>query len=188
MVMELVVREIPEEGLELRCDAADTKWFQQVLSDALGGIRKTGDKGDLNLFLLRTGENVDCRGELAFDSHPVCARCLKEYRSHLTLPIHFVMAPLYENDQQMRQEMEAEVEITADDLEFSYYRGDRINLGEMIREQIILELPIQPVCKEECKGLCPHCGQNWNEGDCSCKEAEPVASAWEALKAFRPRK
>ena len=56
----------------------------------------------------------------------------------------------------------------------------------MLREQILLAVPLRVLCIEECKGLCPHCGKNLNEGQCSC--AEPLEDPrWAALKDIRKR-
>ena len=60
---------------------------------------------------------------------------------------------------------EAEREVEDDDLETSYYRDDQIDLNELLREQFYLALPMKPLCREDCKGLCPQCGTNLNTGD-----------------------
>src|ERR1044072_582574 len=62
----------------------------------------------------------------------------------------------------------AETEDEEDDLETSYYRDDQIDLNELLREQFYLELPMKPLCTEDCKGLCPQCGTNLNTGTCDC--------------------
>jgi uncharacterized protein len=63
---------------------------------------------------------------------------------------------------------EAEREVEDDDLETSYYRDDEIDLNELLREQFYLALPMKPLCREECRGLCPQCGTNLNTGSCDC--------------------
>jgi uncharacterized protein len=55
-----------------------------------------------------------------------------------------------------------------EDLETSYYRGDQIDLKELLREQFYLALPMKPLCREDCHGLCPQCGTNLNTGTCAC--------------------
>ena len=55
----------------------------------------------------------------------------------------------------------------------SYYRDDQIDLNELVREQFYLALPMKPLCREDCRGLCPQCGVNWNTGTCEC------GSGWE---------
>ena len=68
---------------------------------------------------------------------------------------------------------EKDQEVGDEDLETSYYRDDRIDLNELLREQFYLALPMKPLCREECRGLCAQCGTNLNTGSCDC------APAWE---------
>jgi uncharacterized protein len=64
---------------------------------------------------------------------------------------------------------DAEREVEEEDLETSFYRDDRIDLNELLREQFYLALPMKPLCTEECRGLCPQCGINLNTGTCGCE-------------------
>lgn len=63
-------------------------------------------------------------------------------------------------------------ELDSENLSVAYYEGDRIDLGEEVRQSIILALPMKPVCREDCLGLCSHCGRNLNKEKCGCKEEE----------------
>ena len=58
-----------------------------------------------------------------------------------------------------------------------YYEGDRLDLGEVIREQVLLGLPLKPLCREDCQGLCPRCGKNRNAGPCGCTPEEEAGDA-----------
>src|SRR3989338_3312425 len=109
--MEIIVREIPEAGLELSLNSSQTEWFRHALVSSLGPLFKKGDQGFGELFLLRTDSNVDCSGTIGLDCHPACSRCSKEFRYHTEFPIHFTMAPLYESERQMKQEAAANVEV-----------------------------------------------------------------------------
>ncbi|NNN19218.1 MAG: DUF177 domain-containing protein [Acidimicrobiaceae bacterium] len=60
------------------------------------------------------------------------------------------------------------------------YSGDIIDVGEMVKDQVLLELPLAPLCKDECKGLCVSCGSDQNLGDCGCVETE-IDPRWQAL-------
>ena len=70
-------------------------------------------------------------------------------------------------------EADADIDETEEEDEIYYYQGDHIDLAPMLREQMILAAPIQPLCSENCAGLCPRCGQNLNEERCACAP-EPV--------------
>jgi uncharacterized protein len=79
-----------------------------------------------------------------------------------------------------------ELSVTEAEAEIGYYQGEGLLLEEALREQVLLALPLKAVCREDCKGLCPHCGKNLNEGQCSC--AEPVDDLrWSALKEIRDK-
>jgi uncharacterized protein len=91
-----------------------------------------------------------------------CSRCLEPFR----MPVNAAFDIRYHPASEMSQDEEREVE--EDDLETSYYRDDQIDLNELLREQFYLELPMKPLCTEDCKGLCPQCGTNLNTGTCDC--------------------
>jgi len=93
-----------------------------------------------------------------------CSRCLEPFRVPVSAPIDTLFLPADANvgvDER---------EVREDDLGVSYYRDESIDLGEVMREQFILALPMKPVCSEECRGLCPVCGVNRNREDCGGHE------------------
>jgi uncharacterized protein len=63
---------------------------------------------------------------------------------------------------------ESEREVGDDELDTAFYQDGVIDLGQLVREQILLLLPMKPLCKESCAGLCPVCGTNLNTGSCAC--------------------
>jgi uncharacterized protein len=71
-----------------------------------------------------------------------------------------------------------------DDLDVSIYDGEKIDLTDLVREQILLDLPTQILCQEDCKGLCQKCGANLNEVNCNCEENE-IDPRWSALKNLK---
>ncbi len=107
----------------------------------------------------------------------VCSRCLEPF----TLPVDVAFDVLYLPHTDNKGE--GEVEIEEDDLDVAFYRDDVIDLGQLMREQFYLALPMKPLCVEGCRGLCPHCGTNLNQGSCSC-EATWTDPRLEALKAL----
>ena len=76
--------------------------------------------------------------------------------------------------------------ITAPETEIGYYQGDSLLLEDVLREQVLLSLPVRTLCKPDCKGLCPRCGENRNSQSCSC-EVGPSDPRWEALAGLRGR-
>lgn len=92
-----------------------------------------------------------------------CSRCAEPFRIDVDAPFDLVYLPQAENAG------EGEREIGDEDLNTSFYRGEAIDLGDLLREQFYLALPMKPLCSPDCKGLCPECGTNLNRGTCDCK-------------------
>jgi uncharacterized protein len=76
--------------------------------------------------------------------------------------------------------------ITAPETEIGYYQGDSLALEDVLREQVLLSLPLKTLCKPDCKGLCPRCGADRNRQPCSC-DMGPSDPCWEALAGLRGR-
>ena len=74
-----------------------------------------------------------------------------------------------------------EVKIDEGEAEIGFYDGLGMELADIIKEQILLALPIKRTCREDCKGICPLCGANRNEVACNCHE-QPADDRWNALK------
>lgn len=76
-----------------------------------------------------------------------------------------------------------EKELSDDDMGICYIEEDEIDLHEIIRQEVVFNLPVRVVCSDDCKGLCPHCGANLNQGGCKCEtEADPRWTALNKLK------
>jgi uncharacterized protein len=131
-------------------------------------------KGELTKRIIETDVvgTIDTAIELA------CTRCLQPIAESISIPfdVSFV-APEHFPEAK-------EVEIKGEDLEADAFNGDRIDLKELVREQILLSLPEQLFCKEDCKGLCAKCGANRNLIDCNCEENE-IDPRWSALKGLK---
>jgi uncharacterized protein len=79
-----------------------------------------------------------------------------------------------------------ELSVTDAEAEIGYYQGDGLLLEDVLREQVLLALPLKVTCREDCKGLCPECGKNLNQEQCSCSR-EVEDPRWAALKDVRSR-
>src|SRR5689334_20954244 len=91
-----------------------------------------------------------------------CSRCLEPF----TLPVDQTFDLRYQPHAQNTGEGEREIE--EDDLTTAFYENDEIDLGQLMREQFYLALPMKPLCADDCKGLCPLCGKNLNRETCAC--------------------
>jgi uncharacterized protein len=76
--------------------------------------------------------------------------------------------------------------VTTAEAEVGYYQGEGLLLEDVLREQVLLALPLKAICREDCKGFCPHCGRNLNQEQCNC--TEPLDDLrWSALKDIREK-
>jgi uncharacterized protein len=107
-----------------------------------------------------------------------CSRCLEPY----TLPVDSAFDLRYLPH--ALNEGEGEREVEEDDLTTAFYENEQIDLGQLIREQLYLAMPMKPLCRDGCKGLCPECGTNLNRGTCDCRHHwdDPRLAALKALK------
>lgn len=93
-----------------------------------------------------------------------CSRCLEAL--DCTIDERFELDYVLGKDPYQRME---QIELKKDDINRVYFLGDSIDLSIGIRETILLSIPIAPLCKENCAGICHHCGKNLNKGKCDCK-------------------
>jgi uncharacterized protein len=109
----------------------------------------------------RSGERVSVRGTVRTRAHVECVRCLREF--DLTLEVPMV---LYAERTGSTSRAEQD-QLERDDY-MLFHDGRRLDLRETVRELLLLELPITPLCREDCPGLCPKCGAELSLGPCRC--------------------
>lgn len=117
----------------------------------------------------KTGETVSVRGNVFSVARLDCARCLQAF----DLEIAAETSLLAERSGQAARDEQRQLERDAYML---FHDGRRLDLRESVRESLLLELPISPHCREDCRGLCPRCGANRNEGACACETADSRGS------------
>jgi uncharacterized protein len=109
-----------------------------------------------------------------------CARCLDPVEHALKGDFDLIFRPLGVD------QGPPEHSINTDETEIGYYHKSGLVLEDVLREQVLLSLPARTLCREDCKGLCPRCGQNLNSEACACDEA-PVDPRWSALSDLGSR-
>ncbi len=126
----------------------------------------------LDVILSRSGENILVKGTVGFTLKLPCSRCSKEILTRKTekIEVRYVPDTLFET----------EFELTETDVNTVFYQGNIVDLEQPVRDAIVLSIPMKFVCKADCKGLCPRCGKDLNEGKCSCTE-RGVDPRWQAL-------
>ena len=109
-----------------------------------------------------------------------CARCVEPVEIPLAAEFDLIFRPVGVDGES------PERSITAPETEIGYYQGDSLALEDVLREQVLLSLPVRTLCKPDCKGLCQRCGANRNSQACSCEDG-PSDLRWEALSGLRSR-
>lgn len=159
--MFIDVKEVPPEGQAVERD---------IPADSLSlemGIRIL-DQAHISGRLTPADEGAFCLlGSLDAPVETECVRCLEPFvlKVHERLDLLYMPRSANVGPKRVKDE---ELELSEKDLAVSFYRDDRIDLAQMIREQVYLALPMKPLCKEDCRGLCPECGTNLNLSSCSC--------------------
>src|SRR5271157_3548345 len=119
-------------------------------------------------------------GRFAGSFQVPCARCVEPVGIPLESDFDLIFRPAGADSEA------PERSITAPETEIGYYQKDSLLLEDVLREQVLLSLPVRTLCKPDCKGLCPRCGENRNSHPCSCEEG-PSDLRWEALAGLRGR-
>ena len=157
--MNVKIRDIPEAGLELHQPLGPA-----FLADALAGLPADLGRshGEVSLRVSRDDDNVFVRGQVTGETHVECVRCLREVRLALDAPIDLVYLP--EGD----EGPDDDGEVGEEQRDYATHDGKEIRLDGELREALILSLPLNPLCRPDCRGLCPQCGEDRNEHICGC--------------------
>jgi uncharacterized protein len=168
----------------------DTAWWRANVPASTDLPERLDEPLHLGLEAYRVGDDVLLAGRLYGWLELQCGRCLARYRHRLDEPFRLVLEPAgnrVPTDPEGAEALARCGVCLGDELETGWYRGPEIELGELVRELVALGLPVQPVCREDCAGLCPRCGADWNQGRCTCPETK-LESPFARLAALRPRR
>lgn len=176
---ELIVSiaRIPEQGLEISRDMP-REWLDNIpeFSDDSG----PHIEGDIHLTgrIAAEGGNLRLRGRVEADLVTICVRCGEEIHCPLDGEFDLTLLP------GPGPELPEEMELTPEDVSQTYYTGDEVDLNPFFQEQVALEVPLQPLCREDCAGMCTSCGANLNFEKCGCekKQGDPRLAVLRDLK------
>lgn len=156
--MLIKIDNIPAEGLNVEATYSGQQFFQ-LLEDS--EPRDFGlEKVDVACMIKREMQNVILQGTVTTNLELSCSRCLRHVEFPLATEFDYILMPEPAFGEEER-------ELSSEDLDFIFYRDDMVDLSQIIVEQVVLKIPIRPLCSENCKGLCSVCGQDLNEGSCS---------------------
>lgn len=137
---------------------------------------------DLVADVQKDGSKVRLTGHLRAALECECSRCVEPFEVPVDVPLDLLFLPATEIAG------EGEHEVGDNDLGVSFYRDDVLDLAEIMREQFYLALPMKPLCRDDCQGLCPVCGINRNRETCTCQPewVDPRMDALRALAKSKP--
>jgi len=130
---------------------------------------------------IHVGRMIEIEGRIETSAALTCSRCLN--RVERPLESRFAVT-FFQDAGEEPEDEEEEVELAAEDLSLIPFHGEEIDLREPVQEQVIMALPIQVLCREDCKGICPQCGADLNEEECGCSPAvfNPKFAALKKIK------
>ncbi|HEV2283321.1 MAG TPA: DUF177 domain-containing protein [bacterium] len=149
---------------QLSAPSEDTAFAEPVT----GEITLTGAAGGVSL-----------RGRVRTVARCVCGACLRRFELPIAVDVTEEFGPRGERPEAIGEEHE----LTAGDFLVPVEAGDTIDVTEVVRQHVLLALPLAPRCRDDCPGLCPRCGADLNDGPCGCDPHE-VDPRLEALRRW----
>ncbi len=189
--MLVKIEEIRDEGLQVK-----KQMSLELLGAALegSGFQPT-EPLDVSASLRKVGGGVLLEGKFTSRVVAECKRCLTEAK--LSLPVSFTINLVPESlargegvldEEEMEEKDRGQTEsggsFALDDADEEVFDGKVIDLEPIVREQVLLALPMNALCREDCGGLCMKCGQNLNEKQCGC-DTKFVDPRFAKLKDFK---
>ncbi len=165
--MLICIDDIKDQGLSIE--------FQEKPEDfpILEDITKTGETYfpatlKFQVRAIRIKEMVEVEGRFDTKAQLTCSRCLKQFET--PLGANFIITYTRGQPDVTTTSGGEGIEISAEESGLIMYSGREIDLREALQEQVVMSIPMQPICAEACRGLCSRCGADLNAGDCDCRE------------------
>lgn len=158
--MKIIVSKIPDEGIEIH-SSENAESLNISPSDLI-----LGDDVHIDAMIRREGDIFFVDGMIKTVLSLTCSRCAVEFLHPVDTFFHCHEEPIG------NASTEIELALKKRDMDIDHYAGDEVEINTLFREQVMLSIPMHPLCKPDCLGLCPKCGQNLNIGKCDCKEEE----------------
>lgn len=169
--MKILVDRLKGTPTDFRFEPDDPGWAEarDVVPELSGELAETPTA---SVRAHRMGADLYLEGELDGALELECSRCLARYRHPLHEPFRLVLEPA---GARVPSEPEAARDLArlgmclGEELELGWLQGPEIDLRAFLREVVALALPVQPLCREDCRGLCPRCGADRNVEPCRCR-------------------
>ncbi len=184
--MKVAIDQLSGEPCDLRHGISKSRWEEYCSETAQmqGEVARDFEF----LFSARlVGDDVLVEGRLEGAIEVECSRCAASYRHALQEDFGLRLEPLKSRqppDPEGQRSLDRRGVWLGEDLGSGFYRGRQLDLEDYFAELISLALPMVPLCREECPGLCPHCGASRSSGCCGCEDSKPD-SPFAALAALK---
>jgi len=176
--MKIRFDDITEKGLVLEFSGTE-----DILSPVLQSVKLPKGtsiapalRGEIHLEATDDGASV--HGVVTVRLGLECSRCLIGFEADRSIPLSFFVHRVGEGAEDLDKAL---LEAEPQDLVVT---GSELDLGDLIVQEILLDLPMQPLCDEECQGLCPRCGALKGSEQCACSENKNLDPRWEKLTGF----
>ena len=184
--MKLHVDRLSETPTEVRLEP-DAGWWRETCALLPELPAAEPESFHLELRAHRMGAELYLEGTLVGVAELACGRCARRYRQPLREGLRLVLEPVGERaptDPEGAATLARDGVWLGEEIESGWFRGPVIDLGSHLREVVALALPVQPLCREECRGLCPRCGVDRNVEKCGC-ETKPSHSPFAVLAGLK---
>jgi uncharacterized protein len=173
--------EIPRDGLDVVANRGKA-WVPRLLEGMNAHPLRACRMREVTLFLSLEGRDLEASGSFVAEGETVCDRCAEPVTMRLERDFRTVFVPANRGPTES-----GDLELRVDDLDIAFYDGAGIEVTDVFWEQVALALPAKVLCREDCRGVCPHCGEDRNRSECHCP-GEAKEGPFEILKTFRKEK
>jgi uncharacterized protein len=189
------LHEITESGAEIKLSQQDA-WFLQAIASADEEAHPPGRKADAKIDLRQVDEIYVANGTIHSEIRLLCSRCGTPFSHSVNQKFstlfcqdpsmagvaHLQDESVIGRNQGHARHAHDETLGTSQDLDITYLAEKFIDLAALMTEQAQLTVPFQPLCREECKGVCLNCGTDLNAGRCACSKLNKKESPFAGLK------
>ena len=154
--LKIKFEDIPPEGLDLA--------FEDLKGELIRDCFPISQPIKAEVHLQRWGVSVKVTGRVETELSLTCDRCLEGFSFPVAEEINVLLEPFASVSH-----FKEEVRLSREDFDVIFFDGETVEVDEIVREQILLSVPMRQLCREDCKGLCPVCGQNLNLKRRGCK-------------------
>lgn len=145
-------------------------------------VRELNAKGPVkgSFQIKKLGQQIVVQGSINAEVGMTCARCLKDFTREISEKVDIELRPVIDLEKDAQERA-----LGPDDLNIEFFRGDVLDIGHFAGEQISLSIPMKPLCREDCGGICPECGKDRSQAACGCEpDTDP---RWSVLKDLKNR-